>query len=667
MRCHVLSAVLLLTWAGAGCTRFYEAEIAGYIRDGVSKEGVNQAIVQVFYEDDQQSSYQQSFTQRYGDQDGYFVFRRVVWSTDTPLFGDEGDLHDIRITVEHEDYQPFDRNLRIVSGASNSVGDVYLDRAFFVAGLVEGRVRDREPDVDGEQPGINGLNVELYVPETPLADEAEALAWVATHNPDATNLTRTVDGDDGVYQFADVQWLDPGRFPAGDDERGSPWRVIVRVQDADFFELVGWDREIRSGETTSTLEDLFVDKKDYQGNLRGWVRDRSSGDGVNNATIEVYVPDTTLVTQAEVDGYIDSHDPDLTGGSRTFEEQDGYFEIVNIGWHIEHAPTVDDAHQRKPVILRVVAGDFSTQTVFRDTTLPRFVPEPELVSNSTVQQRDVLLTRTHFVASAEGYVRSTAGASNTGINGVRVSLYYDPQDPALAAVTAFDPLAVEFNDQQSTGNNVVADEAYPGFFRFTNIAWDNANGGRLAGGKDALTVILYSKDLDFSGNANNTDPRWQRFELISGSDGNVLPDLLHRDDATGFTAACEGYVRMTPDDASSGRNGVQISLYYDPQDPMLQQLASFDPTTARFSDVVSTGNQVVGDLVYAGAFRFSGLEWSNPAGPSLASGKDQLAVILFSEHVDFSSHSGNSDPRWQRFVLVSGDDGNVLPDLQHQP
>ncbi len=42
-------------------------------------------------------------------------------------------------------------------------------------------------------------------------------------------------------------------------------------------------------------------------------------------------------------------------------------------------------------------------------------------------------------------------------------------------------------------------------------------------------------------------------------------------------------------------------------------------------------------------------------------------MILYSAQVDFSTQSGNNDPRWQRFVLVSGPDGNVLPDLMHQP
>ena len=76
----------------------------------------------------------------------------------------------------------------------------------------------------------------------------------------------------------------------------------------------------------------------------------------------------------------------------------------------------------------------------------------------------------------------------------------------------------------------------------------------------------------------------------------------------------------------------------------------------------------VGTLqVLAGFFRFADIAWSNPAGPSLAGGKDQVAVILYSEHVDFAALGGNVDPSWQRFVLVSGDDGNVLPDLTYLP
>ena len=63
--------------------------------------------------------------------------------------------------------------------------------------------------------------------------------------------------------------------------------------------------------------------------------------------------------------------------------------------------------------------------------------------------------------------------------------------------------------------------------------------------------------------------------------------------------------------------------------------------------------------------RPSTIEWKNPAGGSLESGEDEITVILYSDHVDFSDFPDNTDPHWQTFVLVSGSDGNVIPDLTY--
>lgn len=667
---QLLFLLLLALSALSGCTTYYEAEVSGYIRDDVSKEGINKAIVRIYYDNGDESSYQETFTQNYNGDEGFFVFRRVVWKTENPLFGDEGDLQDIRITVTHEDYQPLEANLRIVSDAANSVGDVYMNRGFYVSGKVEGSLRDWELDSDNEQPGINGLQVELYIPDYPLTTEEEARAWVDSHNPDDYATSQTSDGEDGYFVFNDVQWQDPNSYPEGEDERGTPWWVILRVDDPDYFELFEYGVEIVSGEVGCTIPESFIDKRDYAGALEGWVRDPTDGEGVNGARVEIYVPDVPISSQEDVQAWIDENDPDATGNTRNNadEEEDGYFLIEGISFELETAPDHSTLHQTKGVIIRIQANDYMDHILYDDLEQPGFQSKVLVTSNdTTLLMPEVELTLTHFTSNLEGYVRTTPGATDSGKNGVRLQLYYDPDDPDLSELTEFDPETTTWTDQVTSGNNEVGDEVYEGYFNFNALAWDNDLGGALGNGKDQLTLILYSTGVDFSGFPGNTNPFWQKFTIVSTQDEDlyVLPDLTYREEKTGFSTQCEGYVRTLPNDTDTGINGVKVSIYHDPDDPDLSELVDFDPATVRFTASTSTRNQTLGDQVYAGFFSLSGIEWENPGGGSLENGEDELTVIVYSPNVDFSGFEGNTDPTWQRFVLVSGNDANVLPDFSY--
>lgn len=659
---------LLALLALPGCTTYYEAEVSGYIRDDVSKEGINKAIVRIYFDNDDPASYQETFTQSYNGDEGFFVFRRVVWKTETPLFGDEGDLHDIRITVENEDYQPLEANVRIVSDAANSVGDVYMQRAFYVSGQVEGRLRDWEQDSEGEQPGINGRQLELYIPDVAITTEDEARAWVDSHNPDDYATTQANDGEDGYFVFNDVQWLDPDSYPEGEDERGTPWWVILRVDDPDYFELFEYGVEIVSGEVGCTIPDSFIDKRDYTGALEGWVVDPTDGEGINGARVEIFVPDEPITNEAEVQAWIDDNDPDATGQTRNNadEEEDGYFLIEGIPFELLTPPDHQSLHQSQGVILRIQANDYMDYVLYDDLDVGGFQPKVVVTSNDTaLLMPDISLILTHFTSNLEGYVRGTPGASDTGENGVRLQLYYDPDDPDLSELTDFDPETTSWTDQVTTGNNEVGDEVFAGYFNFNALAWDNDLGGSLGNGKDQLTLILYSTGVDFSSFPGNTNPFWQKFVIASTTDDDlyVLPDLTYRAEQTGFTASAEGYVRTLPNDTETGINGVRLSLYHDPDDPDLSELVDFDPETARFTASTSTRNQTLGDQVYAGFFNLTGIEWENPQGGALENGQDELTVIVYSPNVDFSDFPDNTDPTWQRFILVSGTEGNVLPDL----
>jgi len=525
-----LLLALLVMALPLGCLQYFEGEVQGYIRDGVTKEGVNQAVVKIYYDNGDESSYQQTYTQTAGEP-GYFVFRRIVWKSRAPNFRQEGDLQDVRITVEHEDYQKFDTTIRIVSGAASSIGDLYLERAFFEAGVVEGQVLDREEDVNQENPGINGMTVKLYVPESPLSSEAEAEAWVATHDPDYVTTTSALEGEAGGYRFENVRWRESEQLPQGGaEEQGTPWDVILEVEDVDYFPLMAPAVTVYSGAVGIVLDPLYVDKRTYSGALEGTITELGTGDGINGLSVAVYVPpeDAPLTSQELVEAYVADHEPEATTWTFTDPDAvDGYFSISTISWTVDTPPEASVAHPSKAVIVVVDGAEYQEAVLYADRDDQSFTPQIVLTSTKTTQLPSVQMSRTRFSASLEAYVREVENDPETGRNGVTVKLYYDPEDPDLEALTDFDPNTAIFADQTSTGFQVVAQLAYSGYLTFTDVVWTRESGASLSGGRDTIKVILASDHVDFSTQEGNTDPSWQAFILVSGESPNVLPDLIY--------------------------------------------------------------------------------------------------------------------------------------------
>lgn len=669
---RVLMAGLFLLGA-TGCERVYEAEISGFVKDVVSEEGINGARVRIFF-NDEDTSYQETLTQSGSGGDGYFVFRRVVWSSWSPVFGDEGDLRDVRVEVVKDDYVDGRADLRVVSGAGNAVGDVMLSRTFFVSEQAEGYVRDREADRDGEHPGINGLTVELFVPDADVDTDEERRAWMRTHRPTATTTTTTSEGEPGFYSFANVKFDASDALPDPDkNPHGTPSTVMLRVRDSAHFTEDVLDAVVLSGEVASVFDDVFVDKEVFTGSIEGTVRDLTTGDGLNGAAVEVYVVDEPVDSEAALLAFIDDHEPAATVNTQTGEdERDGRYVANGIRWDIAAKPDANTAHQSAAIALVVDAGAHRERVLFDDPDTPGFAAAYHVHSNQTRDLGEVVLERTDFRARAEGFVRLLPGAVDAGENGVQLSLYYDREDPDLTALDTFDPLDVDYVDQVTTRDVVQGDETWPGYFEFNNIGWDRETGGSLANGRDRLTVIVYSSGVDFSGFAGNTDPSWQRFTIVSDDgdeetgeveDTTTLPELQFR--PTRFTGSMDGYLRQTAGDVVTGANGIEIRLFYDADDRDLSETAAFDPDdSVDWSATTTTTERVVEGVPHPGYFTFDALNWRNPAGPSVGLDKDELTFILFSESFDLSGLPGNTDRRWHRFTMTSGG-VHAVPDLQY--
>jgi hypothetical protein len=675
---HRLAQSLLLgvtLVASTGCYRVYEAEVSGFVKDIVSEEGINGAQVRILFNDQDETSYQETLTQTYNGADGYFVFRRVVWGSWTPVFGDEGDLRDIRLEVEADDYVRRATDLRVVSGAANAVGDVLLSRTFFVSERVEGIVRDREEDRDDEHPGINGLTVELYIPDIDVTSPEDRAAWVQTHAPDATANTQTNDGDEGFYAFDNVRFEAEPTLPDPDENPyGTPRDVILRVEDSAHFTELVTDAVIYSGEVASILDDVFVDKERYEGDVEGVINDLTTGEGLNGATVDIYVPDEPLADQAAVEAFVDDHDPVASANTQTNDdEDDGTYTVTGVDWEIDDKPAPDEAHQRTPIIIVVDSGGYNERILFDDPDAAGFEPAYFARSNQTVIIDPIAVERTDFRGNLEGYVRLAAGVADEGENGVQISLYYDPDDPDLTELVDFDPFEADFNDQTSTADVAVQDETWPGYFSFTNIGWNRDGGGSLTGGRDTMTVILYSSGVDFSAFDGNTDPSWQRFTVVSddgdddleeNADITTLSDLQFR--PTQFVGGVEGHIRQTAGDIVSGENGVELRLYYDPEDRDLSELGTFDPDgEVEWSQTLNTQNQQIGDDLIPGYFLFEDLNWRNRDGPTVGLDRDTLTFILFSYEINLSGMPGNTDPRWNRFTITSGTEPQLIGELPY--
>lgn len=254
---HVAYAVAALGTAAvlAGCGGyFYEADVQGRIVDAESDAGINDAVVRVYLTEpasaDAAGYVAQSATFT-ANADG--TYQAVVrWTTEEAgVWGGEGDIRTIWLGVVDDDY--VDRIVRIdglLSGETNTVPTITLERATFRLAALEGRL------VDATGAGVNGVTVELDFPVVEGAgvddDPSDEVVQTAT----------SADGTTGVFRFEDLEWNENNTT----DGSGAV-TVTIRVNDADYgAEEPGHDPdaaeygvlalpplEIVPGETTRTV------------------------------------------------------------------------------------------------------------------------------------------------------------------------------------------------------------------------------------------------------------------------------------------------------------------------------------------------------------------------------------------------------------------------------
>jgi hypothetical protein len=273
----VLFAAVLLAAAVSGsllissCGRYYSGEIAGYVKDAESDEGINGAVVKLFLTEEEVANEEyvvKTASMTSNGNDGYFS-HKIIWQQTFGEFGAEGDSGEIWLTAEHEDYQTVSMQINgILSDTINVIPDIVMERATFEVPEVRGRV----VDVNGD--GVNGVRVVLDLDST--AEEAE----------DYVTTTATVDGDIGTYQFENVTWKD--EEAAGQNSDDEP--ATISVDDNQYTGDTALSITLTSGQEREVTDEIVVTRKprtDFSTRVTGQVIRRiTTAEGTDDIPIQ---------------------------------------------------------------------------------------------------------------------------------------------------------------------------------------------------------------------------------------------------------------------------------------------------------------------------------------------------------------------------------------------
>ncbi|MCD6120202.1 MAG: hypothetical protein J7K04_00015 [Spirochaetales bacterium] len=245
------TAILLFL---SGCSRFYSAEIAGYIKDSNSGNGINGAIIRMYLEEPEAANSDNFIVETAsmvsGGNNGYFN-HKIMWETWNAKFGDEGDSGTIWLGVTHDDYSPAIIKVSgIISDSVNLVPDIKLDRATFSSPTVTGRV----VNVNGE--GVNGVRIVLDLASTTDEDQ------------DYITTTATINGNTGTYEFRNVTWRDD----SPDSEDSDTEDITLIIDDPDYTASGSLSAIITSDQDNNIQYDITVSRKprtDFSANVTG--------------------------------------------------------------------------------------------------------------------------------------------------------------------------------------------------------------------------------------------------------------------------------------------------------------------------------------------------------------------------------------------------------------
>lgn len=227
----------------AGCGNFYNAEIQGFVVDGNSDSGINDATVRLYLDEpetaDDESFFARTSTSTSNNQNGYFR-NAVVWNAWFSSYGPVGDSGTVYLGITHPDFADAVVEVPgILSDTVNTVETIVLDRISFAVPRISGRV----VDVNGD--GVNGVRVVLDLLSTD--DDTEDLVTVTGDEPEG----------DGYYVFEEVEWRDDENAGNETDDE----EITISVDDDEWESSSNVTATVTSGQEHSLSTEILVSRQ----------------------------------------------------------------------------------------------------------------------------------------------------------------------------------------------------------------------------------------------------------------------------------------------------------------------------------------------------------------------------------------------------------------------
>ncbi len=386
LRALASGLALLVCLVGCG-DFFYTSDIAGYVKDNDTDEGVDGARVNIYLSEPDSATSAgyvvATATMVSQGNSGYFS-HRIIWQESTPDFGEEGDSGRIWIGVSHEDYFPEVVMLDgVLSDTVNVVPDIQLTRITFTSSKVKGRV------VDSSGNGVNTVRVVLNLPST--EDITEDYVVESATDPDDQTI--------GTFLFEEVEWEDPD---AGSGQT-STIDVSFYVDSPDHYSEYNKDSALvvtlTSGQENEVSQSIVVHEAAFSmPSLKGAVL--LQGSGVNGVRVVL-----DLLSSEAGEDYV--------GETYTAGSDDGVFEFVNVSWRDSSPDPVDADVER----VRIYVADENYNADY-DQAAPLIV---ELVQDQA-QLLDTSINVTKALFSCPKIAGRVLDQGDNGVDGVSVAL-----------------------------------------------------------------------------------------------------------------------------------------------------------------------------------------------------------------------------------------------------
>ncbi len=352
-------------------------------------------------------------------------------------------------------------------------------------GSITGELHDREAyQADESDSGISDAAVYLYTEEEPWSEDLAA--WDggggplpdyptdAEGNPIAPRyFLKTVTDEDGVFTFNGFIWEDlfPQYGKSGDRKE------IFLLYYREDYALTGNDTPVYIvSDVTNRLPPTLLQRIVNTAVITGTVADASSGQGIRNVNVSVYVPESWGYNEStgEMENIVWSEDPDYT----LVTDEGGEYNR-----EIEFPPEPGLEDNRGTVKIRIVFDRNNYQTSNAvdgdiidggwdrngDETIDSDEDDPYYQSDWIKDGRSetmarIDMRRTDYSTTVEGRIGENLDTTPEWKNGVEVRLYIDRSDEP--AQDDWDDRVYTYAIEQTEG--LMQD----GNYTFTEVEWD---------------------------------------------------------------------------------------------------------------------------------------------------------------------------------------------------